>query len=80
MCCQPHFDEGVEAPFVHAPVDCSRAFPQWKAHPAFPARDDAAASTASRTHVRDDRETTLVSEKSARMSERAVCKTARRWN
>src|ERR1700761_6129823 len=35
------------APFVHAPSDGSRTFPQWKARPAVPARDDAAASTAS---------------------------------
>jgi hypothetical protein len=39
------------APFVHAPVEGSRVFPQWKARPAFPARDDAAASTASHPNV-----------------------------
>ena len=47
------------APFVHAPVECSQAFPQWKARPAIPARDDAAASTASPADVRDDRDTPL---------------------
>jgi hypothetical protein len=41
-------------PFVHAPVEGSRAFPQWKARPAFLLRDDAAASTASHPNVRDD--------------------------
>ena len=58
--------------FVHAPVRCSQAFAQSKTRPAFPMRDDAAASTASHLNVRDDRDTPLVSEKSARMSERAV--------
>jgi hypothetical protein len=41
-------------PFVHAPVECSRAFAQSKACPAFASRDDAAASTASHPNVRDD--------------------------
>jgi hypothetical protein len=45
------------APFVHAPVEGSRVFPQWKARPAFSARDDAAASTASHPNVGDDRDT-----------------------
>ena len=30
------FSEGIEAPFVHAPGECSRAFAQWKARPAIP--------------------------------------------
>jgi hypothetical protein len=34
MCCRPHFSKGVEAPFVHAPVDRSQAFAQSKACPA----------------------------------------------
>jgi hypothetical protein len=59
MCCRPHFSQGVEAPFVHAPVDRSQAFAQSKACPAIPARDDAAASTASHPNVRDDRDTSL---------------------
>ena len=59
MCCRAHFSEGVEAPFVHAPVECSQAFAQWKACPAIPLRDDAAASTASPPNVRDDRDTPL---------------------
>jgi hypothetical protein len=54
--------------FVHAPVKCSRAFPQWKAYPAIPARDDAAASTASHPNVRDDRDTPLVGDETARIS------------
>ncbi len=45
------------APFVHAPGECSRAFAQSKARPAFAVRDDAAASTASHPNVRDDRDT-----------------------
>jgi hypothetical protein len=69
MCCQPHFSKGVEAPFVHAPVDCSRALPQWKARPAIPLRDDAAASTASHPNVRDDRDTSLSRDGMARNKE-----------
>jgi hypothetical protein len=42
------------APLVHAPAQRSRAFAQWKARPAFAARDDATASTASHPNVRDD--------------------------
>jgi hypothetical protein len=49
------------APFVHAPVDCSRAL----ARPAIPSRDDAAASTASHPNVRDDRDTPLVGDETA---------------
>jgi hypothetical protein len=55
MCCRPHLSEGVEAPFVHASVDRSQVL----ACPAIPARDDAAASTASHPNVRDDRDTSL---------------------
>jgi hypothetical protein len=69
MCCQPHFSKGVEAPFVHAPVESSRTFPQWKARPAIPLRDDAAASTASHPNVRDDRDTPLSRDGMARNKE-----------
>jgi len=56
--------------FVSSPFDRSRAFRQ----PALQPRcaPDAAASTASAPRVRDDRDTPLVSAKSARMCERAV--------
>src|ERR1700733_14618243 len=57
MCCRPHFSQGVEAPFVHAPVDRSQGFAQSKACPAPTLRDDAAAPTASHPSVRDDHDT-----------------------
>jgi hypothetical protein len=60
------FGEAEAAPFVHALVEGSRALPQWKARPAFPSRDDAAASTASHPNVRDDRDTPLVRDETAR--------------
>ncbi len=47
--CQDHTAlPSASAPFVHTPVEGSRAFAQSKARPAFTSRDDAAASTASR--------------------------------
>src|ERR1700688_770653 len=46
---------GVEAPFVHAPVDRSRGVPPCK----HLLRADAAASTASDRAFRDDREPPL---------------------
>ena len=51
--------------FVHAPVKCSQAFAQSNACPAIPARDDAAASTASHPNVRDDRDPPLLGDETA---------------
>jgi hypothetical protein len=63
------FSEAEAAPFVHTPGEGSRALPQGKARPAIPARDDAAASTASHPNVRDDRDTPLSRDGMARNKE-----------
>ncbi len=47
------------APLVHAPVEMLTRIRSIESLPCTPARDDAAASTASHSNVRDDRDTPL---------------------